>query len=343
MRLANLFYRIPGRAFLLLSVVIFGSSAAVTRQLVELGENHLIDGRNPISFCNVLFVGNLCALIVFVFLYFRQWNRENLSQLSAKDWLSMSGIALLGAALAPALTFLALSLTTVSSVILIGRIGPPLTLALSVIFLNARVNSWVVFGAIVSSIGVALTVILPSGSGGEFMFALGKGEIVAAAGAIAGAIASVLSKATLDKKVALGIFSIYRTAIGTVIFFTIVNILFTPEHFMDVFSPFLWQWMFVYSGIIVVGGQLLSAVGLRRSTAAEVTLASAFGPIVGILAAYLILGEVPNQAQWIGGSVVVVGIVLNQIGIRKQRLEAEAAIAETAAKPSEPEVGYKGV
>ena len=53
--------RISGQAYLWLAIIIFGASSAVTRKLTEIGAQHFIDGRNPISLCNVLFVGNLCA------------------------------------------------------------------------------------------------------------------------------------------------------------------------------------------------------------------------------------------------------------------------------------------
>ena len=55
--------RVPGRAYRLLAVIIFAAANSDTRQLTELGSQNLIDGRNPISFYNVLFVGNLTALM----------------------------------------------------------------------------------------------------------------------------------------------------------------------------------------------------------------------------------------------------------------------------------------
>ena len=59
-----LFERIPGRVYLLTAIIIFAAGSPVTRKLIEIGANNLVDGRNPISFCNVLFVGNLCALLL---------------------------------------------------------------------------------------------------------------------------------------------------------------------------------------------------------------------------------------------------------------------------------------
>jgi hypothetical protein len=58
--------------------------------------------------------------------------------------------------------------------------------------------------------------------------------------------------------------------------------------------------------------------GLKKSTASDVSLASSFGPVAGHIGAYLILGETPNMAQYIGGSIIMCGIVLNQIGVARQ-------------------------
>src|SRR5919202_4402254 len=157
---SNFFSQIPGRAYLMLAIIIFAASSSVVRKLTEIGAQHLIDGRNPISFCNILFAGNICALCLLIFIYRKQWNAQNLKHLSRTDWLGLSGVAILEGALAPALIFTALSLTMVNNVVLIGRVEPPLTLALSILLLRERVNRWVVIGAVASFIGVVLTILL---------------------------------------------------------------------------------------------------------------------------------------------------------------------------------------
>lgn len=61
--------RVPGRAYLLLAILIFAAANSVTRKLTQIGAQNLIASRNPISICNVLFVGNLCALLALIFIY----------------------------------------------------------------------------------------------------------------------------------------------------------------------------------------------------------------------------------------------------------------------------------
>lgn len=331
-------YKIPGQIYLWLAIVIFGASSAVTRKLTQIGAQHFMDGRNPISLCNVLFVGNLCALIVMLPIYRRQWNKKALQQLSKKDWLALTAIAILSGALVPGLIFQALALTGVNNIILIGRLEPPLAIALSVWLLRERVNRWEVVGAIAAFVGVALTILLqPSQTTTINMgvLRLGIGELLAAIAAVASVVSTIIVKEWLSD-IPVGIFSIFRTALGTVIFFFAALVLYGSDHFMDVFSPFLWQWMLVYAAVIVVLGQSFWLKGLRASTVSTASLAGSFTPIVGILAAYLVLGEVPTFAQYLGGSLILVGILLSQVGVRFQ-------ISRKVAAQVEQGMGFKGI
>jgi drug/metabolite transporter (DMT)-like permease len=332
---------IPGRAYLLTAVVIFAAASSVTRKLTDIGAQNLIDGRNPISFCNVLFVGNLVALIALTAVYWQDLRPQRWAKITTKTWLTLGLIAILSGALAPALFFTALDLTSVNNVVLLGRIEPPLTLALSVLLLGERVNRWVVAGAGVSFVGVVLTILL-QGANGDTVTTMGQpigqGELLALAGAGAAAIATVISKGSLTQ-VPLGLFNIVRTALGTAVFFVTVLMLFEPSHFQDAFAPFVWQWMVGYGLIIVVGGQLAWFQGLKTSPAAEVTLASSFNPIAGILAAFLILGEVPNGAQYIGGAIILLGIALNQWGV----LGRPSPKPLSSPQETENSMGFRGI
>ncbi len=335
-------------------MLIFAASGAVTRKLTEIGAEHFIGDayggkqRNPISLCNVLFVGNLCALILLILIYRRQWNKATLKQLSRKDWVSLTAVAILSGALAPGLIFQALALTGVNNVILVGRLEPPLTLALSVWLLRERVNIWEFIGAIAAFIGVILTIILQPPTDAVMNmggFGLGIGEILAALGSVAVAASTIIGKKHLSQ-IPLGIYSIFRTALGTVIFFLIALILYGSDHFADVLSPFLWQWMFLYGGLIVVVGQSFWIKGLKTATISMASLVSSFSPIAGILAAYLILGEAPTLPQYIGGSVILVGIFLSQVGTWRQtsgKVAFEKVNSTPAQQQLENDMGFKGI
>jgi drug/metabolite transporter (DMT)-like permease len=340
----NLFKRLPASVFLWMAVIIFGAANAITKRLTELGAENLVDGRNPISFCNVLFVGNVCAALVLLLIYGRQLHPRYWRQFTKKDWLSLIAVSILSGAVAPALIFEGLARTQVTNVVLISRLEPPLVLALSFLFLGERVNLLQVIGAITSFAGICIIVLLQTllenMMSAQGFTAIGLGEIFTAIGAVSSAIATILSKKSLDN-ITPGFYSLFRTILGGIIFFFTALYLYGINHFMDVNSPFLWQWMLLYGTVIVALGQLFWFIGLEGSPSSKISLASSFVPIAGIVAAFFILKEVPTLAQYIGGSIVIIGIVISQIGIRKENKRQQNR--EQLIKNTDNEVGFKGI
>jgi drug/metabolite transporter (DMT)-like permease len=125
------FSRIPGQAYLWIAILIFGASSSVTRKLTELGANQFMNGHNPISLCNVLFVGNVCALGLMLVVYRNQLTTANFQQISKIEWINLTIVAILSGAFAPAAIFRALALSPVNNIILLGRLEVPLILILS--------------------------------------------------------------------------------------------------------------------------------------------------------------------------------------------------------------------
>jgi drug/metabolite transporter (DMT)-like permease len=58
--------------------------------------------------------------------------------------------------------FVALDNTNVTNVVLIGRLEPPIGLALSIWLLQSRVSPWTVAGSLVCFVGVAATALFAS-------------------------------------------------------------------------------------------------------------------------------------------------------------------------------------
>ena len=321
----RLFSQINSRVYLILAILIFSTSGSVVRKLTEIGARHLIDGRNPISFCNVLFVGNLVALILMIFFYRQELVTANLSKISFQDIRNMTLVAILDGALVPSLFFTALANTMVNNVILIGRIEPPLSLALAILLFKEKVNPWVIIGAVFSFLGVILTIILQSPTSNMIAITMGEikmgvvnqGDLLALGAAICLSIAITISKVSLAQ-IPLGIFTCYKTLVGTIVFFITTLIVYNFEHFADIFSPILWQWMLFYGAVIVAGGQIFWLSGLKKSTASEVSFASSFSPILGIIGAFVIIGEIPTMAQYIGGAVIIIGIFMGQMGLSRK-------------------------
>ena len=336
--------RIPGPALLWFAILVFGAASSIVRILTELGAQHTIDGRNAISFCNLLFAGNACAVVVLFAVHHRQWTRENLRKLSKSDWGFLFILALLANCIAPWLFFIAIENTMVTSVVLVSQIEPPTLLLLAWLIFKDRIGAWSFTGSAICLVGVALSVLLQP-QADDIM--IGRGELYAALAAITYAVATVVARLWL-KDVPLGIFSVFRSAVGTVAFFIAATYLFGPIHFVDLASPLLWQWMAVYGGIIIVSGQLAWDSGVRRSRSIDVSLATSFAPVAGVLGAFLILGEHPMPAHYIGGTVLMVGIAMCLFGARQKDTVKlpEPDTMPTEAVPAldaEGRTGFKGV
>jgi drug/metabolite transporter (DMT)-like permease len=323
--------QIPSPAYLTLAVVIFSSANAVTRRIIELGQSFAIDGRNPISLCNVLFVGNLCALGLMSLIFHSDWQLQKLKKLTSKDWCLLTVTAILSGAIAPALIFTALGQTNVTNVVLIGRLEPIFTLVFSIFLLKISVNWLSIVATLISFLGVATTVFGETTKPVRWIihFHFGLGESLVAIAALVSSIAIILSKQQLQS-IPIGIFSIYRNLLGTFVFFWIAVILYGFHHFIDVFSPILWQWMLVYAAIIVFLGQLAWLGGLKKASFIQINLASLVIPIFAIIFAYLILQETPTNAQYLGGSLLLLGAVLSFIDnlqIAKRELSSTESIS----------------
>ena len=336
--------RVPSPLYLGIAVVIFAASGSATRKIVEIGQAHAINGRNPISLCNVLFVGNLCALGLMILIFHQDWQLKILKKITRKDWISLTITGILSGAIAPALIFTALSQITVTNVVLIGRIEPLLSLLLAVLVLGTRLNHWTIIGSLVSFLGIVVTVLWPSSRQPMMIMGLhfGTGELLVAIAAVIGSISGVIAKLQLQS-IPLGIFSIYRNILGTVIFFIIANLLYGSKHFSEVLSPFLWKWMIIYALIIIVIGQLCWLAGLKNATSTELNLASLLNPLIAIFMAYLILGEVPTFAQYLGGSLLFIGLIFGFMGnLHQIKLSRELANLNPR-ETMDMAMGFRGV
>jgi drug/metabolite transporter (DMT)-like permease len=319
------FSRIPGQAYLWIAILIFGASSSVTRKLTEVGATQFMNGHNPISLCNVLFVGNVCALGLMMVVYRHQLTAENFGKISKLEWANLTIVAILSGAIAPAAIFRALALSPVNNIILLGRLEVPLIIILSRIVLQERLNRYQKIGAVVVLVGIVVAVI-----GDRFSFReatptdlaksglmIGTGEILTITAAVVSAIATLINKQKLSD-IPVGIYGIFRTGLGSIIFFVFAIILYGSGHFAEMFSPFLWQWMLVYGGMIVVVGQSLWIKGSRESSLTVATIVSCFHPIAGMLFAYWILAELPTMLQIIGSMILLAGLLLSQIKSDRQ-------------------------
>lgn len=332
-----------GAVLVWVAVLIYASSNSIVSLLAEIGRQSPIDGRNAISLCNLLFLGSLISLVPMIFMFWRDWTLENLRQLTRRQWIILTLSATLSSALTPGLFFIALDYTSVTNVVLIGRIEPPLFLLASVIILKEQLDRWALGAGIIALIGAVVMIALNDTGEG---FSFGKGEIAAVFATLSFIASTMVSRIGLND-IPLGIFSIYRTVLGTIIYYFLSIYLYGPLHFQDLFSTTVLTWVWVYAVIVIIGGQFAWNLGLKNARSGDISLATSFSPLAALVIAMVLLGEDPGPGLIPGALIIIAGIAVGQFGRMRAEPETETAPAvETDiedALEAEGRVNFKGV
>ncbi len=324
---------VMGAALVWLAVIVYASANSVVSVLADIGREHPIMGRNAITLCNLLFLGSLLSLIPMVFMFHKDWTRENLRKLTRKDWGVLSLSALLSSAVTPALFFIALDYTTVTNVVLIGRIEPPLFLLTAFLILGEKLDPWA-FAAGLIALGGALVMLVLNGAGAGFEF--GKGEVATVFATLSFIASTIVSRVGLTG-IPLGIFSIYRTVVGTIIYYFLAMYLYGALHFQDIFASIVWKWVWVYAVLVIIIGQFSWTLGLKYARSGDISLATSFSPVAALVIAMVLLGEDPGPGLVPGGAVILLGIGIGQFG-RLRRQKADRRAAQTETQPEEMDV-----
>lgn len=149
----------------------------------------------------------------------------------------------------------------------------------------------------------------------QFFYSLPKGGIILTALATLFELIADLFSRKLLQTIKVGVFSVVSMFAAVAIFTFIVIAAFGVHHFDDLFSPFLWEWMIVYGAIIVVLSEMTWIKGLKNgATSSDISVANAVSPVAGIIFAFIIIQEIPNSAQIIGGIIIMLGIVISLYG-----------------------------
>ncbi|HAT1882142.1 TPA: DMT family transporter [Legionella pneumophila] len=343
-------FRHRGILYLFLSSLIISAANPVIAKLIALGNEHLVNGRNPISFCNVLFAGNLIAVLTLILIHFRELKGLQPEHLIVKNWCLIFLAALFAGFLTPTLYFLGLMYTNVINVVLISNLQIPMTLLAGWVFLGEVPNIRVTIGAFLATLGVFAIVFLqywlgvsgnptpnPEMKTAPLYVLLSSvprsGEICIFLAVVSSTASTIIGFHAL-RRLPHYLFSILKMLLGLVLFFFIVIFMFGWHHFADLFSPFLWEWMLFYGSVIIALRYYFSMLGMKHAKVAEVAISSSIIPLMSIVFSYLILGDVPGISQIIGGSLILFGIYIALTG--KLQAPEKTKVLE---KPS----GFSGV
>ncbi|WP_306113348.1 MULTISPECIES: DMT family transporter [unclassified Roseovarius] len=293
------------------AVVIYAASNSIVTLLVGIGEaNPISGGVNAITYTNLYLLGSLISLLPMALLYRRDLTRANLRRLTPHQWRLLGISAVLSSVLTPGLFFYALEHTTVTNIVLVGRIEPPLFLLATWFFLRERLNPWAMLAGLTALTGAIVVIGTGSNAG---MLTLGKGEVATVAATLSFIASTIVTRVGL-RDVPIGIFAVFRTGLGASLYFVLVAGFFGLDSFEGVFEPIVWQWVWVYAILIIVLGQIAWNYGLKHARAGDVALATSFSPLAAILIAMALLGEDPGPGLIPGAAIILLAIAIGHFG-----------------------------
>jgi len=238
----------------------------------------------------------------------RDLTRAKLRGMSGRSWRLLAVSALLSSAITPGLFFYALANTTVTSIVLITRIEPPLFLLAAWLILGESFSRRAMIAGLVALTGAVVMIGMREGGA---LGAIGIGEW-AAVGATLSYITSTLITRTSLREIPMGIFSVGRTILGAAMYFGLVCMLVGPDAFRDIFSPVLWSWIWIYAGLVIVMAQVFWNLALKHARSETLSLACSVSPLAAILIAMALLGETVGPGFAPGAALIVVAILLSR-------------------------------
>lgn len=312
------------------SRALAASRPALVAFLVARGTELSGGVAHPISFCNVLFVGNFCAAMVVGFWFGFGNILNDLKKLPPKTLIGLGLNGVLATALA-ALIFTGLQYTTVTNAVLLGRLGPVLFALVGAILLGKKIklNEW--FGFSLIAVGVTAIALKTSN------FQINQGDLLILISTIIFALAALVNKLLVGKAAPLSVVVFVRNLLSSVIFFFIAIRLFGPDHFAEAFSGSLWILMAIYALILIVGAQLLWYAALNNLDSRTIGRVTVLSPIFGVTYAFLLNGERPTGLQVTTLIIIIIGVLIASLGsMKKQESKPEPVMPDAECSASAP-------
>ena len=320
----------------LFGLLAYNALAAIEPSIVALmhqvGERHLVAGRNPISFCNVLFISQIVSLVTFLALFHRDLTRENFRKITRRKWHCLFSYVVLGSVITQMLYFFSLDYTSVASIVLISSMQIPLA---------AFVNAWL-FREVLERRQMGGHVLIFAGIVTPFLLATqasmfsnaGWGDMLAFFAMLCGVANGIFAKYLSD--LPLGVIGVVASGASAVFFFCFASLYFGPEHFQDLLVPYVWELVFVYAIVLVVSRHIIRQLSFRRASNQAINTISASYPALAVIAAYLIASQIPTYGQTLGVVLVVAGILFaiapgTRKGFLEKQVEGERAAVRVNA------------
>jgi drug/metabolite transporter (DMT)-like permease len=244
------------------------------------------------------------AALVFALLFLAFRRRPSL-RLNARQWISLTWVALFGITLNQLFFIGGLSRSSVAHTGLIVALGPILVLVLSCLMQMEPLTLLKVTGMVISFAGVGFLTL---GKAGQGSGATMKGDLILLAGTVVFAYYTVLVKGLAEQFDALT-FNMIIFLLGAALMapFTLRDILNTPWTLAPAVAWWGLAFMVVFGSVTAY---LIFAYALTELTAARVSAFSYLQPAIAAALGIWLLGETVTRGVVLGGALILFGVYL---------------------------------
>jgi len=313
-------YLLAGIIFTLLGAVLFSGKAVLAKVIYR---------EVNIPVVNLLSLRMLFSLPFYLVIFFLGWKgfkqrtaSDTALQKPSKILLQAIIVGAIGYYLSSYLDFTGLKYITAGLERIILFAYPAFTLLLSVALFRTRIYGFQILALILSYVGIAIAFVGDINAGHSGNIWLGSVLIFGCAFTYG---LYVLLSGRLIQKMGASFFTsvaMLSATVGVLLHFVLSG--------SAISSLFQWSFHIYFLAFImavfttVVPSYLISA-GLKRIGSNNVAIISSIGPMATILQAYWFLGESFGWLQFIGTVLVVAGVLIIGMKVKKETAIVEAA------------------
>jgi len=297
--------------FALTTVFFWGSSAAVNALLLK-----------SLSTMTVLFYTSVIAVVFLACYNLFTGKMSLLKNISAREYLAMSGIGFLGTFMYSGLLYYSMTLMKAQQAFIINYLWPILVVVFSCIILRQKMTLKKGISLILSFFGVA--VVATEGN----LLSLGGINVVGTAACILAAVCyglySVLTiKVTCDKFVAILIYYAVCSVVSGAALLLTGGI---PPLTTGQLPGILWD------GVLVYGVAYTTwALALDLGDTAKMSNLAYLTPFVSLIWIYFLTGEPIHWSSYVGLAFILLGVALQIFKSKNDPAEKDPAAPQDAA------------
>ncbi len=238
----------------------------------------------------------------------RGWSGENIWRIEWRDWWRFAVLGMLNMPINQFLFVAGLHHTSAPNAALAFALSPVFVLLFAPFLLKEKFTREKLIGVALAVIGAAIVAV---GRGAWLQDRSTLGNLMEFAASCAWSLYTVWGRPLVQRYGALP-----TTALGMlwgmVLFIPVALVV--PGGLVPIDSISLAQWLEIaYLGIVTSGvGWALWYVLLRRMEAGRLAVFNNLQPVMTVVISWIVLGELPPLAFWVGGTIAVTGVVLAQ-------------------------------